>query len=99
VDDPQFQWLERELEFASAADKVVVVFGHHPIRSLSSNATDEAAGACTGVNHTHGDTPEHDTNPGCDLDPRTSTPLHFGEPGQRPPGNTDETVSQLLTRF
>jgi uncharacterized repeat protein (TIGR01451 family) len=99
VDDPQFQWLERELEFASAADKLVVVFGHHPIRSLSSNATDEAAGACTGVTHSHGDTPEHDTNPGCDQDPRASTPLHFGEPSQRPPGNTDETISELFTRF
>jgi uncharacterized repeat protein (TIGR01451 family) len=99
VDDPQFKWLERELQFASADDKVIVVFGHHPIRSLRSNAPDEAGGSCTGVNHTHGDTPEHDHNPGCDIDPRSSQPLHFGEPSQRPPGNTDETISQLLTRF
>jgi uncharacterized repeat protein (TIGR01451 family) len=99
IDDPQFQWLERELQFASADDKLIVVFGHHPIRSLSSNAPDEAAGPCTGTNHAHGDSPEHDQNPGCDIDPRSSTPLHFGEPGQRPPGSTDETVSQLFTRF
>ena len=77
-------------------DKLIVVFGHHPIRSLNSNAPDEAAGPCTGVTHTHGDVPEHDQNPGCDIDPRTSTPIHYGEPSQRPPGNTDETLSQLL---
>ena len=99
IDDPQFQWLERELQFAAADDKLIVVFGHHPIRSLNSNAPDEAAGACTGVTHTHGDVPEHDHNPGCDIDPRTSAPIHYGEPSQRPPGNTDETLSQLLTRF
>jgi uncharacterized repeat protein (TIGR01451 family) len=99
IDDPQFQWLERELQFASAADKLIVVFGHHPVRSLNSNAPDEAAGPCTGANHAHGDAPEHDHNPGCDIDPRSSEPIHFGEPSQRPPGNTDETLSQLLTRF
>ena len=99
IDDPQFKWLERELQFASAADKLVVLFGHHPVRSLNSNAPDEAAGPCTGVNDTHGDTPEHDLSPGCDIDPRSSEPIHFGEPSQRPPGNTDETLSQLLTRF
>ena len=99
IDDPQFQWLQRELQFAAADDKLIVVFGHHPIRSLSSNVADEAAGACTGVTHTHGDVPEHDHNPGCDTDPRASAPIHFGEPGQRPPGTTDETLSQLLTRF
>ena len=80
-------------------DKLIVVFGHHPVRSLNSNAPDEAAGPCTGVTHTHGDVPEHDHNPGCDIDPRTSAPIHFGEPSQRPPGTTDETLSQLLTRF
>jgi uncharacterized repeat protein (TIGR01451 family) len=99
IDDPQFRWLVRELQFASADDKLVVVFGHHPVRSLNSNAPDEAAGACTGSNHTHGDVPEHDHNPGCDIDPRNSEPIHYGEPSQRPPGNTDETLSQLLTRF
>ena len=99
IDDPQFQWLQRELQFAAADDKLIVVFGHHPIRSLNSNVADEAAGACTGVTHTHGDVPEHDHNPGCDIDPRTSEPIHYGEPSQRPPGTTDETLSQLLTRF
>ena len=99
IDDPQFQWLQRELEFASADDKLIVVFGHHPVRSLSSNVPDEAAGACTGTNHTHGDVPEHDQNPGCDVDPRNSEPIHYGEPSQRPSGTTDETLSEILTRF
>ena len=99
IDDPQFQWLKRELQFASADDKLIVLFGHHPVGSLSSNAPDEAAGACTGINHSHGDVPEHDQSPGCDIDPRSSEPIHYGEPSQRPPGNTDETLSQLLTRF
>ncbi len=99
IDEPQFRWLERELEFAQGGDKLVIVFGHHPIRSLNSNAPDEAAGPCTGVTDTHGDVPEHDVNPGCDIDPRASTPIHYGEPSQRPPGNTDETLSELFTRI
>jgi uncharacterized repeat protein (TIGR01451 family) len=99
LDDPQFQWLESELQAAEALDKLVVVFGHHPIRSLNSNAPDEAAGPCTGVEHGHGEYPEHDHSPGCDIDPRPSTPIHYGEPGQRPSGNTDETLSELLDRF
>ena len=99
IDDPQFRWLERELEFASADGRVVVVFGHHPIRSLNSNAADEAAGPCSGTTDTHGDIPEHDHSPGCDIDPRASTPIHYGEPGQRPPGSTDETLSELFDRF
>ena len=43
--------------------------------------------------------PSTTTIPGCDIDPRNSEPIHYGEPSQRPPGNTDETLSQLLTRF
>gem|GEM_PF-267297 len=99
VDEPQFRWLEQQLEFAQGLDKVVVVFGHHPIRSLNSNAPDEAAGSCAGVAHSHGDVPEHDLNPGCDIDPRVSTPIHYGEPSQRPPGSEDETISELFGRF
>jgi uncharacterized repeat protein (TIGR01451 family) len=99
IDDPQFRWLENELQLASAQDRLVVVFGHHPIGSLNSNAPDEATGPCTGTFHSHGDVPEHDQNPGCDGDPRSSTPIHFGQPSQRPPGNTSETLSQLFNRF
>jgi metallophosphoesterase (TIGR03767 family) len=73
VDDPQFQWLRGEIASAEAAGKLIVVFGHHPIRSLTANVADEVAPACT-ANDGHG----HDVNPGCDRDPRSSTPIHLG---------------------
>ena len=95
VDDPQFRWLERELQAATAANQLVVLFGHHAINSLTNNEPDESAPPCSGTDDGHG----HDQNPGCDLDPRSSTPLHLGEPGQRPPGDTTETVSELLLRY
>jgi hypothetical protein len=85
IDDPQFRWLQRELDQAQRARDLVVVFGHHPIRSLSSDVPDEAAQPCTGRYDAQGNysTPGerhgHDQNPGCDLDPRASTPVHLGE--------------------
>jgi hypothetical protein len=98
IDDPQWQWLVNELDQASARDQVIVIFGHHPVRSLCANIPDEAASPCT-VQDSHGDTPEHDVNPGCDLDPRVSEPLHLGEPSQRPPGDTTQTLSELLNGY
>ncbi len=95
LDDPQFRWLERELQAATAQNELVVLFGHHAITSLDNNEPDESAPPCTGTDDGHG----HDENPGCDLDPRTSTPLHLGEPSQRPPNDTSETVSELLLRY
>jgi len=74
VDDPQFRWLEGELREATAADELVILFSHHAIPSLSADVPDEAAPACT-VPDEHG----HDVNPGCDLDPRLSTPIHLGD--------------------
>jgi metallophosphoesterase (TIGR03767 family) len=73
LDDPQYRWLTNEINAAEAANKVVVVFGHHPIRSLTANVSDETAPACT-TNDSHG----HDRNPGCDRDPRSSLPIHLG---------------------
>ena len=70
VDDPQFQWLSGELAEAEAAGELVIAMGHHPIRSLSSVTPDEAAPQCLGV--------PNEPNPGCDPDPRISTPLHGG---------------------
>jgi uncharacterized repeat protein (TIGR01451 family) len=93
VDDPQWRWLEGELNKADQQDKPVVVFGHHPIRSLKSRIADEAAPDCT-TNDSHG----HDVNPGCDSDPRASTPVHLGEPSLRPPGDTTETLAELFAR-
>jgi metallophosphoesterase (TIGR03767 family) len=75
LDDPQFQWLRTQLESATAADQLVVIFSHHAIPSLTSQVPDEAAPPCTGINDTHG----HDLNPGCDLDPRDSSPIHLGQ--------------------
>ena len=74
VDDPQFQWLRGELEAASERDELIVVFGHHPIRSLDCAIPDETPPPCT-ADDSHG----HDVDPGCDADPRDSTPLHDGE--------------------
>jgi hypothetical protein len=76
VDDPQFQWLEGELQEATEADELVVLFSHHAITSmLAESVPDELAPPCTG-------TPPlppasgHDLNPGCDVDPRSSQPVH-----------------------
>ena len=74
IDDPQFRWLEDELERASERDQLVIVYGHHPIRSLDCEVPDETPPPCT-KQEEHG----HDVNPGCDADPRSSTPLHFGD--------------------
>lgn len=92
IDDPQFQWLVSQLGAAQQQNQLVVIFAHHAINSLTNNEPDESAPPCTGADDGHG----HDTNPGCDVDPRVSTPLHLGEPSQRPPGDTTETLSELL---
>ena len=73
VDDPQFQWLKTQLDEAQAADQLIVVFSHHAIPSLTSSFPDELAPPCT-TSDSHG----HDINPGCDLDPRNSSPIHLG---------------------
>jgi metallophosphoesterase (TIGR03767 family) len=73
VDDPQFRWLEEELKEAADADQLVVLFSHHAIPSLTANVPDEVAPPCTAPD-AHG----HDVNPGCDADPRSSTPIHLG---------------------
>jgi hypothetical protein len=97
IDDPQFQWLEGQLQAATADDKLVVIFGHHPVRSMDADVPDEAPGPCLPPDHTHGDTPEHNHNPGCDGDPRVSEPLHFGQDPQQ--GDPRESFVELLDRF
>ena len=74
IDDPQFRWLERELKQATEKDQLVVIFSHHAIPSLTSFPPDELAGPCL-ANDGHG----HDLNPGCDTDPRNSSPIHLGD--------------------
>jgi metallophosphoesterase (TIGR03767 family) len=72
IDDPQFKWLRGQLEAATAADELVVLFSHHAPESLTADAADELAPPCL-LNDAHG----HDINPGCDLDPRSSQPIHL----------------------
>ena len=71
LDDPQFQWLARELSAAGAAGQLVVVFAHHPIASMTAQTPDEAAPPC-------GSGTERDPNAGCDMDPRDSRPIRLG---------------------
>src|SRR3954451_8664188 len=73
VDDPQYRWLERQLRAATKRDDAVVLFSHHGISSLTADVADEVAPSC-GRPDRHG----HPENPGCDLDPRRSTPVHLG---------------------
>jgi metallophosphoesterase (TIGR03767 family) len=72
VDDPQLQWLKGQLQAATAADQLVVVFSHHAPESLTADAPDELAPPCL-LADGHG----HDINAGCDLDPRSSQPIHL----------------------
>jgi metallophosphoesterase (TIGR03767 family) len=73
IDNPQYLWLERQLQAATTAGELVILFSHHAIPSLTANVPDELAPPCT-VADPHG----HDVNPGCDLDPRNSSPIHLG---------------------
>ena len=98
IDDPQFQWLKGELDAAEAAGKLVVIFGHHPVRSMNTEIVDEQAPPCQGQPmHSHGDTPEHHANPGCDLDPRPSVPVHLGE--DQGPGDPRESFVELIDGY
>jgi len=82
IDDPQFRWLEGELEQASERDELIFLYSHHAIASLTADVPDEAAPPCTNtaaVPPPEGNGQGHDVNPGCDLDPRSSSPVHLGE--------------------
>jgi 3',5'-cyclic AMP phosphodiesterase CpdA len=73
VDDPQYRWIESQLQQATSANELVILFSHHAIPSLTADVPDELAPPCTAPD-SHG----HDLNPGCDLDPRSSQPIHLG---------------------
>jgi metallophosphoesterase (TIGR03767 family) len=70
VDNPQFQWLKRELAQAQRKDQLIIVYSHHTLETMNNPTPDEAAGC---------------SNPleaGCDGDPRNSRPLHLGLTGR-----------------
>jgi metallophosphoesterase (TIGR03767 family) len=72
LDHPQYRWLRRELRKARMRGRLVVVFGHHTLATMTNRATDEKAGRCKPAGE-----------PGCDADPRRSTPIHRGTQGER----------------
>jgi metallophosphoesterase (TIGR03767 family) len=73
IDDPQWLWLQDELGRAQAANELIVLFGHHNVKTLKQATPDEVS-PCTGIQRFG-----HDRfNPSCDRDPRLSTPIHNG---------------------
>jgi metallophosphoesterase (TIGR03767 family) len=80
LDHPQYRWLKGELKKARKRDQLVIAFGHHTLETMNNARTDELAGAC-----------EPADEPGCDSDPRRSTPLHRGTEGR-------DTVKRLFAR-
>jgi metallophosphoesterase (TIGR03767 family) len=78
LDNPQYLWLKGELTRAKRAGQLVVAFGHHTLDTMNNTRTDEQAGTCQPADE-----------PGCDRDPRRSTPLHRGTEGRK-------SVSALL---
>ncbi len=95
LDDPQYRWLEQQLDRNSSTsfnargrlvrdgdrDRLIVVYGHHTLATMDNPTPDEAAGPCA--------TPPQ---PGCDVDPRNSEPIHLGRSGP-------ESVRSLLLRY
>ena len=80
LDHPQYRWLKRELARARKRDQLVIAFGHHTLGTMNNARADELAGACQPADE-----------PGCDTDPRRSTPLHRGTEGR-------DTVKRLFAR-
>ena len=85
IDDPQWRWLTEQLRKAQERDELVITFGHHATGSLTANVADEAppqgpsqpgAPPCRDPS---GDDQQDTIGPGCDRDPRVSTPIHLGE--------------------
>jgi hypothetical protein len=95
LDNPQYEWLEDELDRSSSVEynangklvhdddpnRLIIVYGHHTLATMDNPVADEEAGPCT-------DPPL----PGCDLDPRDSQPMHLGVSGP-------ESLKALLFRY
>ncbi len=80
LDHPQYLWLRGELRRATRRGQLIVAFGHHTLGTMNNARSDELAGTCQPTDE-----------PGCDRDPRRSTPLHRGTEGAR-------TVRALFVR-
>ena len=94
IDDPQFRWLERELDANSAVrydsrgklvrdrdpNRLIVIYDHHTLATMDNPTPDEDAGC------------RNPAEAGCDGDPRDSRPLHFGETGK-------DSLRSLLLRY
>ena len=52
LDHPQFLWLRDELNKAENQGKLIVIFGHHPVRTMDSAVPDEATGDVHGRSST-----------------------------------------------
>ena len=74
LDDPQYRWLQASWRRRKTQKQLVVVFGHHTLGTMDNTRTDEGAGMCDPADE-----------PGCDRDPRNSTPLHRGPAGPSDP--------------
>ncbi|HYH58125.1 MAG TPA: metallophosphoesterase [Thermoleophilaceae bacterium] len=71
IDNPQYQWLVKELAKAKKRDQLVIPYAHHTIGTMTNRNPDEDAEECVGG------------EAGCDYDPRKSTPLHRGDAGKK----------------
>jgi Calcineurin-like phosphoesterase len=87
IDRPQYDWLARELDRNSSRaisrrggrlvrdrnrDRLIVIFGHHPLDRITSSSTDERLPRCTRRRLRQ-----------CDADPRRSGPMRHGITGGR----------------
>lgn len=81
LDHPQYRWLEKRLRAARKAGRLVIAYGHHTLATMNNARKDEDAGSCA-------PTPK----PGCDADPRRSSPIHRGTDGSA-------TVRSLLLKY
>ncbi len=95
IDEPQYRWLERELDASSSyevtpsgrvvrdgdPDRFITLYAHHTLRTMDNENSDEEADSCASS-----------SEPGCDSDPRASTPIHRGLKG-------DQSLRDLFLRF
>lgn len=84
IDHPQYRWLARELDRNSSVelsrsgslrrdgdrDRLIVVYGHHTLLTMTRPVPDETLPPCTSARRR-----------GCDYDPRSSLPMHLGLAG------------------